>query len=148
MGFDVAQDMPVELLHTILLGVVKYLWHGTHTPWTSQQKKLYTAHLQASNTSGLSIHALQANYIMQYANSLIGRQFKSLVQLNLFYTYDLIDSIHFALTKAVRDLAALLWIIEIQDLNEYLSDIEVAVANVLDIAAIIDPSKIVTKIKY
>ncbi|KAG6913726.1 hypothetical protein DXG01_004700, partial [Tephrocybe rancida] len=128
--------------------VVKYLWHCTHTSWSTQQKKLYTVRLQATNITGLSIHALRANYIMQYANSLIGRQFKSLVQVNAFLTHDLVDSSRFAFTKAVGELSALLWMVEIRNLEEYLSDIDVAVANVLDIAAVLDPSKIVAKIKY
>ncbi|KAF8800219.1 hypothetical protein BYT27DRAFT_7117982, partial [Phlegmacium glaucopus] len=46
------------------------------------------------------------------------------------------------------ELAALLWFPEIRNLDEYLLDIETAAANVLDIVALIDPSKIVSKIKY
>ena len=57
---------------------------------------------------------------MQYANSLIGHQLKSLVQVNTFHIYDLVDSTKFLLTKAVGELAALLWFPEIQNLNEYL----------------------------
>ncbi|KAF9034575.1 hypothetical protein BJ165DRAFT_1534006 [Panaeolus papilionaceus] len=68
---------------------------------------------------------------MQYSNSLIG-----------------LDSLQFAFNKAVGELSALLWFPEIQNLDEYLTDIETAAANVLDIAALIDPSKIIMKIKY
>ncbi|KAF8809707.1 hypothetical protein BYT27DRAFT_7222301 [Phlegmacium glaucopus] len=126
-GFDPALDTPVEILHTILLGIVKYLWHGSHTPWTVSQKQTYSVRLQSTERSGLSIHAICANYIMQYANSLIGQQFKTIAQVNVFHVYDLVDTIQFLLTRA--------------------SDIEVAAANVLDLFAMIDPSKMMSKVK-
>lgn len=107
-------------MHTILLGIVKYLWHSTHTSWTALQKKTYALRLQSTDASALSIHAIRANYIMQYANSLIGRQLKTIVQTNVFHVYDLVDDHHFQLTKAVGTLTALLWYPEIRDLDEYL----------------------------
>ncbi|KAJ6550905.1 hypothetical protein B0H10DRAFT_2379451 [Mycena sp. CBHHK59/15] len=131
-GFDPTKDTPVEILHTILLGVVKYIWHISHTPWSPEKKRLYSLRLQSTATDGLSIHAIRANYIMQYA--------------------------------ATGELAALLWVPEIRNLAEYRvchdsvycvplplklnqRDLKVAIANVLDIFSLIDPSKMITKIK-
>ncbi|KAK6997334.1 hypothetical protein R3P38DRAFT_2563581 [Favolaschia claudopus] len=146
-GFVPSRDTPIELLHTILLGVLKYLWHTTHTSWTPDQKKLFELRLQATDTTGLSVEGIRAGYIVQYAKSLIGRQFKILLQCAVFHIHDLVDENHFRAWKAVGDLAALLWLPEIDNMEVYCADLHVVIANFLDSLAEIDPSKMVTKVK-
>lgn len=121
LDYDPHLDTPVELLHTILLGIVKYVWHSTHTSWKDKgfERPTYALRLQATDVSGLSIPAIRANYILNYANSLIGRQLKTVVQTFAFHRYDLVPAPLYDLVKAVGELTALLWTVSISDMDQY-----------------------------
>ncbi|KAJ7223043.1 hypothetical protein GGX14DRAFT_626835 [Mycena pura] len=146
-GFDPPRDTPIELLHTILLGVLKYVWHATHKSWTAEQKKTFELRLQAANISGLTIEGIRAAYIVQYANSLIGRQFKTLLQCTIFQLHDMTDENLFRAWMTVGELSALLWYPKIKDMELHCADLHVAIGNFLDSFAEIDPSKMITKVK-
>ncbi|KLJ06279.1 hypothetical protein EMPG_09283 [Blastomyces silverae] len=61
-GFDSCTDTLTEILHTVLLGIVKY-----HIFKFNSKLLIFQSHLQAMNTQGLSIPNLQAKYIIKYA---------------------------------------------------------------------------------
>ncbi|KAJ7794953.1 hypothetical protein B0H13DRAFT_2245509 [Mycena leptocephala] len=77
-GFDPTKDTPVEILHTILLGVV-----------------------------------------------------------NIFHVRGLVTDEQFATWRAVGEFAALLWVPEIHNLDEYLKDVRIAAGNVMDAFAVL-----------
>ncbi|THU86694.1 hypothetical protein K435DRAFT_868003 [Dendrothele bispora CBS 962.96] len=141
-GLDPSKDTPIELLHMILLGILKYVWHMTMSDFKPEHKSKFGIRLQATNIDGLSIPPIRSKYIMQYSKSLIGRQLKTVLQTSIFHLHDLTTSIpngkglrYFAICKAIEKL------------EEYLSDLCIAVANVLDAFGAADPEKITAKIK-
>ncbi|KAJ3713977.1 hypothetical protein DFJ43DRAFT_1043883 [Lentinula guzmanii] len=148
-GLDPSQDTPVEILHTILLGIVKYVWHMTNTSMTEKELELLAIRLQSADTDGLTVPPVQAAYMVQYRNNLIGKHFKTLMQILAFHIHKFskLNDAHFRLIRSVGALGALLWVPEIKDLNQYLDDLDVLLGNVLDAFADVDPSKIIKKIK-
>lgn len=81
---------------------------------------LFGTRLQSSNIDGLAIDSFRAHYIVQYRNNLIGRHFKTLMQLAAFHVHGLVSDNLFALLKAVGSLGAVLWVAEIEGLEAYL----------------------------
>ncbi|KAJ7892224.1 hypothetical protein B0H13DRAFT_1625696 [Mycena leptocephala] len=149
-GLDPHQDSPVEILHTFLLGVDKYLWHDTSNAkvWDDKKCEIFATRLQSSSVDGLTLPPIRARYLVKYRNSLIGKHFKALQQLAVFHLDDsLCSSLVLDLWKAVGELGAMLWYSEIKNMGEYLADLKILIANVLDIWALIDPNRINVKLK-
>jgi hypothetical protein len=156
---DPSQDTPVEILHTILLGIVKYLWHNLHTSWSEAQQNLFVIRLQSSDIDGLTVPPIRVSYKMQYRNSLIGKYFKTVMQMMVFHVHNIVSPDQFTLIKAIGSLGALLWIPEIDDMDSYLvskisnsrwlhdlqmiqSDLDILIGNILDAFTLIDPSNV------
>jgi hypothetical protein len=71
-GLNPSQDTPVELLHTILLGVIKYIWHHLNTnQWSNEDRHLLAIQLQSTDLTGLTVPpvsppSLQFNLISRW----------------------------------------------------------------------------------
>lgn len=92
----------------------------THSDWKQEQKDLYTSRLQATSIAGSSLPPIRANYIMQYAKSLIGRQLKLIAQTAVFHLHDLVSAKIYRLWKAIGVLSTMLWFPELDDIELYL----------------------------
>ncbi|KAJ7302618.1 hypothetical protein DFH08DRAFT_641770, partial [Mycena albidolilacea] len=154
-GLDPNRDTPVELLHTILLGIIKYVWHTLHTNWSEEQRNLFVIRLQSTDIDGLTIPPIRAAYMMQYKNGLIGKHFKTLMQTitafpppcMVFHMHGLVPPEVFELVKAVSALGSVLWVHEIDNMKEYTEHLTILIGNVLDAFGDNDPAKILLKIK-
>ncbi|KAF9786365.1 hypothetical protein BJ322DRAFT_1099898 [Thelephora terrestris] len=149
IGLDPHQDSSIDLLHTILLGLDKYVWHKTSSAWNEKKGKLFSLRMNlASSLDGLSGSREDAEYLIRYKNNLVGRQFKFIQQLAVFHLRrDMCNDLIFDLWKATGELGALLWYPIINDMGQYLADLNVLIANVLDIWATVDTNRIIDKMK-
>ncbi|KAG5649807.1 hypothetical protein H0H81_001937, partial [Sphagnurus paluster] len=119
-GINPHMDTPVEILHTWLLGNKKYVWHDTNQHWDKKKEELFAIRLGSSSIDSLTIPKPRADYLVKYKNSLIGKHFKILQQLGVFFTHDLCSPPLFNLWKASGELGALIWYPEITDMVTYL----------------------------
>lgn len=126
LGTNPHSDTPCEILHTILLGIDKYIWHETTHKWSDKVEQDFASQLEKLSRDGLSIPSFRPQYIMQFKNSLVGRQFKSLQQLAVFGLQPPSGNSTnkekklFELWKANGILGALVWFPEIRNMKQYL----------------------------
>ncbi|KAF8578930.1 hypothetical protein K439DRAFT_1648624 [Ramaria rubella] len=119
-GLDPHWDTPMEILHTVLLGAVKYVWHQLHVSLSKPAHALFVVRLQSTNVEGLSIPEIWAVYMSQYRNGLVGKHFKSLMQTMLFTVHGIVTGAQFHLINALGKFGAVLWYHEIPNIVEYL----------------------------
>jgi hypothetical protein len=123
LGFNVHEDTPTEILHMVLLGVVKYFWGQTVFVLTkAHHMQTLEARLGSLNISGLNIDSV-SRYICQYPGSLVGKHFKTLAQLMPFACYDLVTLDLLEVWLLLGRLTVLLWFTEIQDIDVYVVSI-------------------------
>ncbi|KAJ7199798.1 hypothetical protein GGX14DRAFT_372817 [Mycena pura] len=146
-GLDPSRDTPVEILHTILLGIIKYIWAYLHTKWSDDDRRLVAIRMQSTDLSGLNVPPIRAAYMMQYKNNLIGKHFKTLMQILAFDTHDVCSGAELALIRVAGELGTLLWASEIDNMDEHCAQLSIAAANVMDAFDAVDPLRILVKIK-
>lgn len=119
-GVNVHKDTPTEILHTILLGIVKY-FRG-QTMFALDKGKMFEefrSRLNSVDSSGLNIPKLPADYMCKHQFSLIGKHFKSIVQVMPFILHDLVEADLLAAWTALGRLTVMLWCTEIDDIDSY-----------------------------
>ncbi|KAF8346814.1 hypothetical protein F5887DRAFT_834375, partial [Amanita rubescens] len=148
-GVNVHLDTPTEILHTFLLGVVKYWWGQTvHIIASSKQMNLLQTRLASLDTHGLNAPSFDPAYICHYKGGLIGKHFKSLAQLIAFATYDIVSEPVLNGWVTIGLLAVFLWHTRINDIDKYLDNLTQIIDDLLNITAQCAPSIIIHKPKF
>lgn len=80
LGFNGHLDTPFEILHVILLGVVKYLYRHIMTNLSEQDHTSMGARWKAFDPAGLNIQSIQPPQMVNHSSSLAGRQFQKVIQ--------------------------------------------------------------------
>ncbi|KAG8937750.1 hypothetical protein FRC03_007888 [Tulasnella sp. 419] len=88
-GLDPHTDTPVEILHVILLGVVKYFWWDAVDRVSERNKPQLIARLSSIETKGLGISPIGGKTLAQYCRLLTGRDFRVISQAVPFVLHDL-----------------------------------------------------------
>ncbi|KAL9935445.1 hypothetical protein V8E36_005793 [Tilletia maclaganii] len=115
-GFDVRRDLPCEVLHTILLGTVKYLARQTLKDMTADQTSLLVQWLKEVDMNGIGDEAkIMGAYMAKHVQSLVRKDLKRLCQVmhwSLIHT-DVDESVASA-WQAQGELAAALFCPELR----------------------------------
>ncbi|KAL1658102.1 hypothetical protein GGF50DRAFT_67939 [Schizophyllum commune] len=131
---DAHSDTPVEILHVVLLGFVKYFWRDVIAHRLGKAEKLtLKARLNSFDTRGLGIPPLSGDVLVDHAGSLVGRDFRAIAQVAPFVLHDLgIEDSMIRVWMALSKVIPLVWQPEIDDLDEYLVRLQDALRYLLD----------------
>lgn len=122
VGLDPHRDTPVEVLHTVLLGFVKYLWRDAVSRCSDLQKSILKTRIKSFNTDGLSIAKLggAGEQLVTYAGSLTGADFRIVSQIAPFVLHGLVPQECYDAWLALSELVPLIWQPCILDINTHL----------------------------
>ncbi len=119
IDFDAHADTPIEILHVVLLGVVKYFWRDACARQTPEGKTVLKARLTSMNVDGLGISPIRGHTLVYYAKSLVGRDFRVILQVAPAVLHGLIPDNAYEAWLALCRLAPLVFLNEIEDMKTY-----------------------------
>ena len=123
LGIDAHQHTPVEALHTLLLGFVKYFWRDAMARIKKDQKDLLITRLNSINTAGLGCPPLAGRTLVQFAGSLVGKDFRIIGQIAPFVLFDLLPAESYEAWLALCSLIPLVYQPAIYGLKAYLASL-------------------------
>ncbi|KNF05862.1 hypothetical protein PSTG_00856 [Puccinia striiformis f. sp. tritici PST-78] len=128
-GFDGLKDTPVEVLHVALLGFVKYLARNVGKSLKETEKAELIGRLQSFNTQGLNIPPINANGMVKHIKSLVGKDFKVLVQVAPFTFFKYLTPEHRAIWTALCKLVPFIFVTKINNMKEHQTQLKAQIQN-------------------
>ncbi|KAI8452471.1 hypothetical protein BY996DRAFT_8515030 [Phakopsora pachyrhizi] len=122
-GFDGHKDTPVEVLHVVLLGILKYLYRDLIGGLSANKKEELIARLQTFDTNNLNIQPIKAKYLIQHYSSLVGKDFKALIQAAPFVFFQLIEDSKCKIWTSLCHLCSFIFQTHIRDIKKYTAKI-------------------------
>ncbi|EFP84302.2 uncharacterized protein PGTG_10680, partial [Puccinia graminis f. sp. tritici CRL 75-36-700-3] len=122
-GFDGTIHTPVEILHVFLLGMVKYLFRDFMNSLKPTKKDELIGLWRSFGTDALNIPSLKPVGLVKYYSSLIGKDFKVIVQAAPFLFFQFMDGPRKNIWHALCHLALLVFQTHITDMDEFLSEL-------------------------
>ncbi|PLW23303.1 hypothetical protein PCASD_10954 [Puccinia coronata f. sp. avenae] len=122
-GFDGVLDTPVEILHVVLLGVVKYLARDDIAKLKEKEKSILIGRLNSLDRLSLNIDSIKADYLIKHIKSLVGRHFKIIIQSAPFVLLDLLSPERQEIWIALCKMCALIFQTRISNMDSYLDEL-------------------------
>ncbi|PLW52727.1 hypothetical protein PCANC_16005 [Puccinia coronata f. sp. avenae] len=122
-GFDGVLDTPVEILHVVLLGVVKYLARDDIGKLKEKEKAILIGRLDSLNCLSMNIDSITANYLIKHIKSLVGHHFKVILQSAPFVLLDLLSPERREIWLALCKMCALIFQTRISNMDSYINEL-------------------------
>ncbi|KIJ42514.1 hypothetical protein M422DRAFT_48162 [Sphaerobolus stellatus SS14] len=130
-GLNPHQDTPVEILHVIPLGFIKYFWHDSVAKTPKAKWPLLMTRLESLSVGSLNASPLSGKTFVTHARSLTGGDFRLITQLAPFCLYDLVSADCYQTWVALGALVPVVWQPVIEDMNRYLERLEATIERFL-----------------
>ncbi|KAJ4473242.1 hypothetical protein C8R41DRAFT_968057, partial [Lentinula lateritia] len=123
-GLDPHSDTPVEILHVVLLGFVKYLWRDVidnQLKKNADKKKELATRLSSLDITGLGIESkLAGDTLVNHYGSLTGSDFRKICQVAPFVLEGFVNNECYQTWLSLSKLVPLIWQPEIKSLDSYI----------------------------
>ncbi|KAI0262219.1 hypothetical protein BC834DRAFT_940012 [Gloeopeniophorella convolvens] len=129
--FDPNADTPVEILHVVLLGIVKYFWRDAVRRLDAPSRTLLKVRISSLDTSALGLPRLRGHTLVHYARSLTGRDFRAIVQVAPVVLHGLLPGPAWTAWMALCHLCPLLYQPSFASLDNYTAQVRMSIDDLL-----------------